>query len=290
MPRQLWLRALAGTALGASVVAGCVWRDARRRHPAEHGHRTTITTTTTTSSSSAPTTTTPETTTTTSPPPPPVGIATRQASMEDGTFAEFTDAEAAAGSLTIDDTHGYAGSRSGHARYTGGGTNGFARAEQDVHWSSGQEVWYSGAFFLPTGFAAAQQGQVSLMRWDNWSIDPDTTDQGGLVMHSDGRLVLVRQQPGGAYAEVSERVAVPEGRWLWIEVRQVLSDQQGVARNELWVDGRLASSSDDANTFGRDITRLRWGVVSIGAGGQTNDLELWFDRATVSTGRIGPVG
>jgi hypothetical protein len=311
---KTWARTRNATWIGACIVVATLaatvacTRARSHFHRPERGYggqwvpRTTVAPTIATTAPQTTTTTvapapspTPEKTTTPTPTPPalapaPAAIAVRQVSMEGGAFGEFADTTVVAGSLTVDETRGYAGTRSAHARYTGQGANGYARGEQDIRWGTGQEVWYSGAFFLPVGFTAAQQGQVSLMRWDNWSIDPDSTDQGGLVLHSDGSLVLVRQRLGGTYAEVSDHVAVVEGRWVWLEVHQVLSDHEGSALNELWVDGRPASTSRRANTFGRDATRLRWGIVSIGAGGQTNDLELWFDRATISTGRIGPLG
>jgi hypothetical protein len=60
--------------------------------------------------------------------------------------------------------------------------------------------------------------------------------------------------------------------------------------SQVWVDGQSAGTSTEANSFGRDVTRIRYGLVAIADGAQTNPLNLYLDRATVSTNSTGPLG
>ena len=56
------------------------------------------------------------------------------------------------------------------------------------------------------------------------------------------------------------------------------------------MDGALVGSSTQPNTAGRTIDRMRYGLVAIAGGSQTNPLDLWFDRASVSRSPRGPLG
>ncbi len=184
----------------------------------------------------------------------------------------------------------YEGTYSAKASYTGGGANAYARCVVTTSWVTGDEVWYGGAFFLPSGFSQSMQNQVDLMRWDNFSLNNASQDWGGIIIqNSDKQARLKRFNVSGDYTDVSTPFTFPENRWVWVEVHQKFSPTNGQAINEVYLDGALQSSSTTANTYGREITRIRYGLVAIGAGAQTNPLDLWLDRATISSTRVGPL-
>ena len=60
------------------------------------------------------------------------------------------------------------------------------------------------------------------------------------------------------------------------------------ALSEVYLDGALVGSSTAANTAGRTIERIRYGLVAQGGSSQTKALTLYFDRARVGTSAIGP--
>ncbi len=169
-----------------------------------------------------------------------------------------------------------------YAIYDGSGDNGYARVQVPVRWREGDEVRYGMRVLLPSGFLDAQKGAVDLIRWDNWVDDPDHTDHGGLALGSDGSLRLIAEQRGvQGYRALTSGVDVPEDQWVELVVRQRLSSSDGDARNEIWLDGQLLAESTSANTSGRTIRTLRAGIVSIDAGAQRRQLELWFDDVVV---------
>ncbi|MGE4427024.1 MAG: hypothetical protein AB7G37_11285 [Solirubrobacteraceae bacterium] len=225
-------------------------------------------------------------------------VTDRTADMNASGFAGFDQTNATSGTLSVDGSRTYEGAGAAHARYGGGGANGYQRGVMNVGWSEGDDVHYGAAFFLPSGFSAKNQSQTDLLRWDTYGAG-STVDYGGIGMLGDGRAHLYRMAgyvPGssgggsGFDADLSPSFALPEGRWFWLEVHQRLSSASGRAVNEVRIDGRLVSSSTAANTYGGGITRLRVGLVSIGEGKQTNPLELWFDRAMVRRSPIGALG
>lgn len=226
-------------------------------------------------------------------------VTPKTADMNGGGFAGFEQTNISQGALTVDGSRTYEGSGAAHATYTGGGTNGFSRGLFELGWSTGDDVWFGGAFYLPTGFKAAMQSETDLMRYDNFGSG-STTDYGGIgLLKTDGKAHLYRLagyvngQPGSGTGEDMNVVApfdLPEGRWFWLEVHQRLGTQDGSAVNEVYVDDAKVASSTKANTFGRGATRLRYGIVSIGETKQTRPLELWFDPAMVRGSRIGALG
>jgi hypothetical protein len=211
----------------------------------------------------------------------------RQALLENGTFAEFDQTNAAGSTLANVTTRAYEGSHSAHAAYLGGGSNGYSRGIWNVSWQDGDDVWYGAAFYLPVGFKAAMQGQVDLVRWDNWATDPTTTEKSGVVIfRSDQRAHLVRIKQGVEEVHLGSAFDLPEGRWFWLEVHQQLSSTGGI--NQVYLDGNLVSSAIAQNTYGHQVDRIRYGLVATAAPSQTNPLELWFDRAVASTTATGP--
>jgi hypothetical protein len=216
----------------------------------------------------------------------------RVASLELPIAEEFDGVESAPGVGHVRRVRwcAYDGAHAAAARTAAGPDNHFARAAFDVRWEGGDDVWYAAAFFVPRGLYARQQGQVEILRWDNWALKRRTQDQGGVVILADGRWALfAKRADGDDQVLLTEPVARPApGRWHWVEVRQRLAED-GRARNELWLDRARVSASRRANWRGRPVTKLRVGIVAVRAGHQVRPLRLWFDRATVSPRPLGPV-
>src|SRR5215211_1321924 len=176
-------------------------------------------------------------------------VTPRQALLEDGTFAEFDSTNTANGTLTNTADRAFEGSRAAHATYSGAGANGYARGLWKVSWQDGDEVWYGGAFYLPTGFKASMQGQVDLVRWDNYESMPTQTEKGGVVIYgSDKRSRLVRIKQGVEEEPLGDAFDLPEGRWFRVEVRQRLSETNPYS--EVYLDGTKVASSTERNSYG----------------------------------------
>jgi hypothetical protein len=195
--------------------------------------------------------------------------------------------------LGINSLRTYDGTASAHATYEGNGGNGYARGIWNVNWQDGEDVWFGAAYYLPVGFVPHIQGQVDLMRWDNWLSHPSDTDWGGVSIYgSDHRARLLRFGAGRANDTLAGPITLPEGRWFTLEVHERLSAGSG-ALSELYVDGKLIGRSTRPNTYGRPIERIRYGIVAIAEGAQKKPLELWFDNATAgptpAPGSIAPI-
>ena len=209
------------------------------------------------------------------------------ASLESGTLTEFHQIS---GAVDVTTTRSYDGSRSAHAATPANRTGSplFARGIFEVNWQDGTDIWYGMAVYLPQGFYAAQQGQVDILRWDNWTIDPTTTDRSGIVIYgSDKRARLVRQRLGVEQVELVGPFTIAEGTWHRLEVHQRLSAQDGAALSEVYLNGTLIGRSSKKNAYGRPVTRIRYGIVARNDGAQRKALELWFDRAAAASQRVG---
>jgi hypothetical protein len=208
--------------------------------------------------------------------------------FDSGGLQAFDQLNATTGSLARV-AGGYGDAYSAKATYAGGGANGFARGIFNVDWHAGDDVWYSAAYYLPTGFHAAMQGQVAIMRWDDYGAHPEAADYGGIVICGcDKRARLVNDLlPSEQQIELSPAFDLPEGRWFHLEVHQHLSPDHGL--NEVYLDGVRITSTDKPNLQpGRGVDRIRYGLVAIADGAQTRPLELNFDNATVNTTQTGP--
>jgi len=183
------------------------------------------------------------------------------------------------GSVEAESEIVYSGLESIKLMYFGAGQNGYARLQKPIDLIEGDTITYSAAFYLPVGFKQNQTGQVSLMRWDNFDQSPLNTVQGGLVIHSDGSLVLVLQRLGAEphYSELIPRTVIEEGQWIHLDVTQTMSTDPAVALNELRVNGVIAGKSNAINTFGQPIPQLRFGIVSVDASAQYDNLTIFID-------------
>jgi hypothetical protein len=204
------------------------------------------------------------------------------ATLDGGSFSEFSQTNALHGTLSLNEAQVFDGRASARASYEGNGENGYARGIWNVNWQDGEDVWFGAAYYLPVGFLASVQGQVDLMRWDNWSLYPNEADWGGVSIYgSDHRARLLRFGAGRPNDTLVGPTTLPEGRWFTLEVHQIRSSQSGSALSELYVDGKLVGKSTAPNTYGRPATRVRFGIVAIAAGTQTKPLQLNFDDAAV---------
>ncbi len=215
------------------------------------------------------------------------------ANLNDGSFDEFSQTNTDRGELGINSLRTYDGTTSAHATYEGDGGNGYARGIWNVNWEDGEDVWFGAAYYLPVGFVPHIQGQVDLMRWDNWLSHPSDTDWGGVSIYgSDHRARLLRFGAGRDNDTLVGPITLPEGRWFTLEVHERLSASGG-ALSELYVDGKLIGKSTRPNTYGRPIERIRYGIVAIAEGAQRKPLDLWFDDATAgptpAPGSVAPI-
>jgi hypothetical protein len=211
-----------------------------------------------------------------------------QINFESAGLAQFDQLNATVGSLAAV-SGGYGDAYAARAAYSGGGQNGYARGIFNVDWNSGDDVWYSAAFYLPTGFKAAMQGQVALMRWDDYGAHPEAADYSGVVIYGGDKhaRLVVDRIASGTQIELGPAFDLPEGRWFHLEVHQRLGAASGV--NDVFLDGNLVSSGGKPNLEpGRGVDRIRYGIVAIASGAQTRPLSLQFDNATVSTRQVGP--
>ncbi len=221
--------------------------------------------------------------------PASAAVSPLSAGFESGGFSEVTGTTTSNGSITVTGERAYEGQRSAKATYNGGGGNGYARTQEEISWKAGDDVWYGASFFLPSGYKSKLQGGNDLMRWDNWDTYNSSADFGGVALRSDGRSRILLGKYNSSDSEVTPAFDLPEGRWFHLEVHQKLSTGSD-ALTEVFLDGKKVASSTKPNSYGRTITRLRTGMVSIHAGQQTNPLTLFIDRLSIDTHQRGPAG
>jgi hypothetical protein len=210
----------------------------------------------------------------------PAGTVQRSSGLETGNFALFNSTTATNGLLSVDPSMHYGGQYGAKASYFGGNAPGAARGQFWIDWHAGDEVWYGGAFFLPAGFASGLSSSVQIVGWQSKAAPNGSKDNSGIWIDPSGRASLF----GGiasARSALTSAVAVPEGRWFFLEVRQRLSETNPL--NEIYLDGGLAASSTARNYFGHRIPQLRFGIVDAT---QQQPIDLWFDRVVAR--RIDP--
>jgi hypothetical protein len=210
----------------------------------------------------------------------------RFASVENNTFSEFDQTN---GLVEIVSNTAADGVRSVHAWTPANAPTQtkYARGIFNIDWNTGTDIWYSVAIYLPTGFYAAQQGQVDLVRWDNWTVDPTNTDRGGIVIYgSDKKARFVRQRLGVEQVALVGPFTITEGVWHRLEVHQRFSDNNTSDLTQVYLDGTLKGSSTLKNWYGRPISRIRYGIVAVNDPAQTNRLDMWYDAAAISSSSL----
>ena len=206
------------------------------------------------------------------------------AGLETGNFSEFDSFSSWEGSLSVTTERAYEGTRSARATFLGAGSSGAQRTWKVVDWGPGVEVWYGIALYVPDVDAFCYWNPI---RWDNYGAYGGSGDVGGLSI-DQGRLNLIQNHYGQTERKLILGGAVPEGRWFWVEVHQRLASIDGAALSELYLDGRLVGSSTKANSAGRPIDHLRFGVVNV-SGSCSDAATIFFDRASNTSGSRGPV-
>ncbi|MCW3016274.1 MAG: hypothetical protein JWO02_3366 [Solirubrobacterales bacterium] len=221
----------------------------------------------------------------------PVGlraVEARQALLDHGSLTAFDQINTQNGTLNIDQRRSYQGAGSARASITGHG-NAYSRGLFDVRWSDGDDVWYGAAYLLPDRFFSAMQGEVDILRWDDFPGDRVTTNRSGIaIFEGDHRAHLLRQRLGVEQQTLAPPFDLPANRWFWLEVHQHLSTGRD-ALSEVFIDGKRVATSTERNSYGRQVRRVRYGIVAVDAQRQRRRLTLWFDRATVGTRRRGPL-
>ncbi|MCW2997720.1 MAG: hypothetical protein JWN65_1269 [Solirubrobacterales bacterium] len=215
-------------------------------------------------------------------------IRAREALLDHGSLRAFDQVNTLNGILKVDRSRAYEGAGSARASTRGQG-NAYSRGLFNVGWQTGDDVWYGAAYLIPDRFFSMMQGQVDLLRWDDFPSDRVTTDRSGIALfEGDHRAHLVRQRLGVELATLAEPFDLPANRWFWLEVHQHLSSGDD-ALSEVYIDGRLVASGTEPNTYGRSVRRVRYGIVAVDAQRQRHWLTLWFDRATAGTRSRGPL-
>ena len=214
------------------------------------------------------------------PPATPLGdVGGKLGTFEPGAFGEFDGHSAASGTIVPTTERAYDGIHSAKASYNGSGENGFARTWFEVHFNKGSDIWYGGAYYIPS--KRAMPCWYSLVRWDNYITYGSDGDVGGIEISTSGRARLMRQDySGDNYAVLTDEFDLPEGRWFWLEVHQRLSDQNGDALSEVFLDGNRVGASNVANSRGRVVNEVRHGLVAL-AGECAPAGSIFLDRASV---------
>jgi hypothetical protein len=167
------------------------------------------------------------------------------------------------------------GALAARAALAAGDGNGYARGVRRVAWRSGQTVRYAVSLLLPSGFREQVQGQVDLLRWDNWPDAGNAADWGGVaIWGGDRRARLLRFRRGEPEDVLIGPFTLPEGRWFRLGVVQRLGG--GRAASEVYIDGRRIGRSLAPNTYDRPLQRVRFGLVAIDARRQERPLQLDF--------------
>ena len=198
-------------------------------------------------------------------------------------FCEFDANSSLNATLMSTTERAYTGTRAAKVTYGGApASNVFARTSYGVGWTKDTDVWYGAAFYVPD---PAKLQWTDLIRWDNSGLYPDP-DAGGVLVDNGNLWVKRENMDGRSFVRLVGGGAVPARRWFWVEVRQKLSNVNGQAITELYIDGVKRGSSTLANSRGRQVTWIHYGYVYNWDGGGAS--TLYFDRASISDRAVGP--
>jgi hypothetical protein len=216
-------------------------------------------------------------------------VVSKSATLETGNLSQFDETNAMEAKLSTTTRRAYHSSHAAKALYDGHGINGYSRGVFDTDWQSGDSVWFGGAFYLPKHFKKHMQGEVDLMRWDDWDLDPTHTDRCGLVIYGSDRKGRFQCWRIGIPGTITAKIGpfrIKTGRWNYFKVHQKLSTEDGQARTALWKNGHKVGSNRQANDFGHTTTNIRFGIVATAGSEQRKSLNLLFDGAQVSKQRF----
>jgi hypothetical protein len=215
------------------------------------------------------------------------------AGFEMGDWSEWKQLNTSGGSGSVVTSPVAAGSRAGKLTVNSGSGNKYARGYFDISdWQIGSDHWFGARFYLPVGTYAALQGDMAIMRWDNWALANMSQDQFGVWLHGSGTkgnlyLMMNNEQDGVDSILVDPGVKMTEGQWSCLEVRQKLG-YDGDAISELWLNGtRLGSSTRQNVKGGRRPVTLGYGIVAVNAATQTSSLTVYVDQAYTARTRTG---
>ena len=218
------------------------------------------------------------------------------AGFESGDWREWSQLSTNDGSGAIVASPVYEGSRAGQLTVYGGAGNKYARGYFDniSSWPMGSDHWFGGAFYLPPGTISAMQGDVAIMRWDDWALAQYTQDQFGVWLHGvgadKGAPVFDVQQPGHRRARQPGEFehAAQRGR-AGTASRSTTSSEATAMRS-------ASCGSTDSSSAPRAPTTLSaagyrralgYGIVAINGSTQTNPLSIDVDNAYTATNRTG---
>jgi hypothetical protein len=180
----------------------------------------------------------------------------------------------------------YEGSYSAMATELGFG-NAYGRGVFYVDWPIGTDVWFGAAFWLPPGTRAGYHYPLDILRHDNYGTLGGAMHKVGVGLWNGEWLVTKRV--GGHdsdFTRIAGPLELPEGRWFFLELHQQLSGTDGLT--EVFVDGARVASSTVPPTYGREVNRLRVGLVGDWPSQQYG--PLYFDRAYIADNQLGPLG
>src|ERR1700741_3420994 len=85
-------------------------------------------------------------------------VAGLSATLDGGSFSEFSQTNALHGTLSLSEAQVFDGKASARATYEGNGENGYARGIWNINWQDGDDVWFGAAYYLPVGFLGTVPG------------------------------------------------------------------------------------------------------------------------------------
>src|SRR5690606_21634964 len=124
------------------------------------------------------------------------------------------------GSIGTTDDLAHTGTYSVVAGVNSGSGNKFARTQLNIDSGEGEYVSFGCWFYLPSGFFAAMQGEVQILRWDSFPVE----DRGGLAIDHNDKKLRVRYNTGengsttGFLNGLDEGFEIPEGEWFHVRL------------------------------------------------------------------------
>jgi arylsulfatase A-like enzyme len=146
----------------------------------------------------------------------------------------------------------------------------------------GYHGWYAAAFYFPhgtfTGASPSQRGDMEIMRWSG-----TTGEFGGIEVRDDHRAYLMRGSGDIVTGTIGTGVALEEGCWNWIAVRQKQSTGAD-SRNEVWLNGQRVVTANGIRNTPREtaVTDVRFGYWSRDVT-QDAALRYYVDDATIAS-------